>query len=79
MTFAILSKVPPFSRCSLVFVQSDIIVNISTILILAVHFAVNDCLWFGVHGHHQILSFLPEDALPDLHCSHLELLLVCGL
>ncbi|MCJ8731901.1 hypothetical protein PDJAM_G00204550 [Pangasius djambal] len=40
---------------------------------------VNDCLKSGAHVlKTQILSFLPGDALPGLHCSHLQLLLVCG-
>lgn len=30
------------------------------------------------HRCHQILCFLPWDALPGFHCSHLQSLLVCG-
>ncbi|MCJ8732104.1 hypothetical protein PDJAM_G00207030 [Pangasius djambal] len=40
---------------------------------------VNDCLMSGAHVlKTNFLRFLPGDALPDLHCSHLQLLLVCG-
>lgn len=33
---------------------------------------------FRTHGHHQMLHFLPWDALLGLYCSVLHLLFVCG-
>lgn len=41
-------------------------------------FAVNYSLKSGMHRHHQILGFIPGDALPDLYCKCLQFLLLLG-
>lgn len=41
-------------------------------------FAVNYRLKSGMHRHDQILGFIPGDALPDLYCKCLQLLLLLG-
>lgn len=41
-------------------------------------FAVNDYLMARTDGHHQILSFIPQNVLPALYTSHLQFLLVYG-
>ncbi len=42
-------------------------------------FAVNYSLKSGTHRHHQMLGFIPGDALPGLYCNRLQFLLVLGV
>ena len=50
------------------------------------HFLILDCKSFavyyslksGTHRHHQMLGFIPGDALPGLYCNRLQFLLVLG-
>ena len=42
-------------------------------------FAVNYSLKSGTHRHHQMLGFIPGDALPGLYCNCIQFLLVLVL
>lgn len=60
------------------FGRASIIVNIPIAFNTRMNlFAVHDYLKSVSHEYHQILSFLPGNALPGLHCSRFQLLLVC--